>query len=70
MILNERDSIIVRKFCMGYEPSYIDRNLSLRLGTSRNVISGWWLDDKENRNGGIERVLGFGWRDKVRTFKK
>jgi len=64
-----RDKDIIRMFCTGYSPSYIDRNMTLAKGTARRVVTGWWADDKEMRTGGIETVLGQNWRVTARLAK-
>lgn len=64
-----RDLRILTQFCLGDAPSKIDMQNMFIEGTSRNVISGWWADDKEFRNGGIETVLGPNWKESVRKSK-
>ena len=49
---------IVEDFCSGMAPSDIDSERNLPQGTSRNTVSGWWLDDKmrtedESQRGGM-----------------
>lgn len=65
--MNARDWNIITDFCEGSVPSEIDRRYSLVEGCARGVIVSWWLDDKWNRTGGIERFLGSKWRTKVKT---
>ena len=64
--MSARDFGIITDFCLGDAPSEIDRRNMFMEGTSRNVISGWWADDKEFRNGGIETVIGPNWKEIVR----
>ena len=68
--ISARDLRIVTDFCLGDTPKEIDRRNMFIEGTSRNVISGWWADDKEFRNGGIETVLGRDWKEIVRKRMK
>ena len=53
-----RNVEILRLFCDGMEPSAIDSCMKLKNGTSRNVISAWWLDEKLTRGGGVEFLFG------------
>lgn len=64
-----RNEQIIENFCLGDSPSMIDRQLMLLEGTAHNVICGWWADDKEFRNGGIQTVLGKDWRQKARNHQ-
>ena len=57
------DKKIIREFCLGIAPSAIDRRNFLPNGTAHKVIVTWWADDKWNRTGGIQKVLGSGWKD-------
>lgn len=60
--MSERDTEILNEFCHGMAPSAIDRRHMLVDGTARTVIVGWWSDDKLNRTGCSEMILGRGWR--------
>ena len=57
-----RNVEILRLFCDGMAPSAIDECMRLPCGTSRNVVSSWWLDENLTRAGGMEEIFGSGSR--------
>lgn len=54
--------MLITEFCNGLSPSEVDRKMGCESGRTRRAVVRWWAEDKEFHNGGIEEVLGEGWK--------